>query len=135
MKKLALFCLSTLFLVGCADKNQFEQAVLERMQNEKDIKDYKIDPQHMTDCVVDLTSKKMPGLFPFDPTRLTAYRNYAKMLTLTKSEDPQKTMEELRSSFGSAKELAEAHANYTEGVMNCMSAIIMESEEAAKEGE
>lgn len=133
MKKIALFCLSALLMTGCADKQQYEQAVLEQMQKEQDIKDYKIDPQHMTDCVIDLTSKNMPGLFPLDPARLTAYRNYAKMLTLTESEDPKKTLAELRTSFGSPQALADAHKNYTESMMNCLSAIIMETEEAAKE--
>lgn len=121
--------MSTILLSGCADKQQYEQAVLEQMQSEKDIKDYNIDPQNMTDCVVDLTSKKMPGLFPFDPTRLMSFRNYAKMLNLTKSEDPKKTLEELRASFGSPKALAKAHANYTESMMNCMSSIVMKTED------
>ncbi len=133
MKKFILFGLSILSLTGCADKQQYEQAVLEQMQTEKDIKDYHIDPQHMTDCVVDLSSKNMPGVFPVDPARLTAYRNYTKMLTLNKAEDPAKTLEELRTSFGSPQALADAHSNYTESMMNCMSAIIMESEEAEKE--
>lgn len=127
-----LISLSALLLAGCADKKQYEQAVLEQMQAEKDIKDYNIEPQHMADCVVDLTSKNMPGMFPLDPARLTAYRNYTKMLTLTKSEDPKKTLEELRTSFGSPKALADAHSNYTESMMNCMNAIVMESEEEAK---
>ncbi len=133
MKKIILFALSALLLSGCADKQQYEQAVLEQMQSEKDIKDYNIDPQHMTDCVVDLTAKKMPGLFPFDPNRLMAFRHYTQMLNLTKSEDPKKTLEELRTSFGSPKALADAHANFTESMMNCLSAIIMESEEQETE--
>ena len=135
MKKLILLCLSTILLSGCADKQQYEQAILEQLQSEKDIKDYNIDPQHMTDCIVDLTSKKMPGLFPFDPVRLTAFRNYAQMLNLTKSEDPKKTLEELRTSFGSPKALTEAHANYTESMMNCYSSIIMETEDQDVEKE
>lgn len=134
MKKRALFSVLFALLAGCADKNQYEQAVLERMQAEKDIQDYNINPQHMTDCVIDLTSKKMPGFFPFDPKRMAAYRNYTKMLTLSQSEDPEKTMEELRTSFGSPQALSEAHKNYTESTMNCISAIVMESEESAKEG-
>lgn len=133
MKKIALFGVSAILLAGCADKTQYEQAVLEQMKAEKDIKDYNIDPQHMTECVVDLTSKNMPGVFPLDPNRLTAYRNYTKMLTLTQSDDPKKTLDELRTSFGSPKALADAHTNYTESMMNCLSAIIMESEEAEKE--
>jgi len=133
MKKLLLISLSVLILPACADKNQYEQAVLEQMQKEADIKDYKITPEYMTKCVVDTTAQNMPGIFAFDPKRLMAYRNYTKMLNLTKSADPKKTLEELRTDFGSAKDLAEAHTNYTESLMECYSAVISESEEAAKE--
>ena len=133
MKKLLRISLSALLLPACADKNQNEQAVLEQMQKEADIKDYKITPEYMTKCVVDTTAQNMPGIFAFDPKRLMAYRNYTKMLNLTKSADPKKTLEELRTDFGSAKDLAEAHTNYTESLMECYSAVISESEEAAKE--
>ena len=133
MKKLLLISLCVLLLPACADKKQYEQAVLEQMQKEADIKDYKITPEYMTKCVVDTSAQNMPGIFAFDPKRLMAYRNYTKMLNLTKSADPKKTLEELRTDFGSAKDLAEAHANYTESLMECYSAVISESEEAAKE--
>ena len=86
----------------------------------------------MAKCVVDTTSKNMPGLFPFDPDRLTAYRNYTKMLTLSKAADPKKTLEELRTDFGSPQALGEAHSNYSESVMECYSAVISESEDDAK---
>ena len=103
------------------------------MQKEQDVKDYKIPPEEMTKCVVDMTSDNMPGIFAFDPKRMTAYRNYTKMLTLSKAEDPKKTLEELRNDFGSAKELADAHTNYTESLMDCLSVILIKSEEKAKE--
>lgn len=128
MKKLLLISLSALLLPACADKNQYEQAVLDQMKKEQDIKDYKIPPEYMTKCVVDTTSKKMPGIFLFDPKRLMAYRNYTKMLTLSDSADPKKTLEELRADFGSAKDLADAHINYTESIMGCYTAVISESE-------
>jgi PBP1b-binding outer membrane lipoprotein LpoB len=133
MKKILLISLSALLLPACADKNNYEQAVLEQMQKEQDIKDYKITPEYMTKCVVDTTSQNMPGIFAFDPKRLMAYRNYTKMLTLTNSADPKKTLEELRTDFGSAKDLADAHTNYTESLMECYSAVISESEGEAKE--
>jgi hypothetical protein len=133
MKKLLLISLAAMLLPACADKKQYEQAVLEQMQKEQDIKDYKITPEYMTKCVVDTTSENMPGIFAFDPKRLMAYRNYTKMLTLTNSADPKKTLEELRTDFGSAKELADAHTNYTESLMECYSAVISESEAEAKE--
>ena len=128
MKKILLLSLAALLLPACADKNQYEQAVLEQMKKEADIKDYKITPEYMAKCVVDTTAKNMPGLFPVDPTRLTAYRNYTKMLTLTESQDPKKVLEELRTDFGSAKALAEARTNYTESLMECYTAEISESE-------
>jgi hypothetical protein len=133
MNKLLLISLSALLLSACADKKQYEQAVLEQMQKEQDIKDYKIAPELMTKCVVDTTSPNMPGAFGLDPKRMTAYRNYAKMLNLPNSEDPKKTLEELRNDFGSAKALSEAHANYTESLMNCYTAILAETEAPIKE--
>ena len=133
MKKLLLISLSALLLPACADKNQYEQAVLEQLQLDSDIKDYKASPERMAKCVVDTTSTNMPGVFSLDPKRLTAYRNYTKMLTLASSKDPKKTLEELRADFGSPKELAEAHANYTESLLDCLSASTTETEDAAKE--
>jgi len=133
MKNILMLCGIVVFLTACSDKQQYEQAVLERMKTERDVADYHIDPQYMTECIVDLSTEKMPGIFNYDPYRLKAYRNYAKMLNVTKTEDPKKTLEELRQDFGSPKKLSEAHANYTESVMNCFAAIIMESEEKAKE--
>lgn len=132
MKKLLLISLSALLLAGCADKEQYEQAVLDQMQLEKDVKDYKLSPERIAKCIVDTTSKNMPGVFPFDPQRMTAYRNYTKMLTLTSSKDPKKTLEELRNDFGSAKDLAEARTNYTESQVECFSALISETEEKEK---
>jgi hypothetical protein len=133
MKKVLIISLSALLLPACADKNQFEQAVLEQMEKEVDIKDYKIAPEYMTKCVVEKSSLNMPGVFAFDPKRMMAYRNYTKMLNIAKSADPKKTLDELRTDFGSPKELAEAHTNYTESLMECYTAVISESEQALKD--
>jgi hypothetical protein len=140
MKKRLLFLVLALLLSACADKNQYEQAVLAQMQKEQDIKDYKITPEYMAKCVVDTTVKNMPGVFPFDPNRLMAYRNYTKMLNLTagkpeeaKNTDLKKALDELRNDFGSPQALSEAHNNYTESLVECYSAMISESEEAVKD--
>lgn len=136
MKKRLLVIISALMVTACADKEQYEQAVLEEIKKEQageGNKAYKFDMERMTKCVVDTTSKHMPGAFPLDPTRLTAYRNYTKMLTLTQSKDPQKTLEELQKDFGSPKALSDAHSNFADGMMNCYSAMSIETEEAADE--
>lgn len=131
-KKLLIGLASLLVLPACADKNHFEEAVLEEMKKEQDVKDYNIPPEKMAKCVVDTTYQKMPGFFPFAPERLAAYRNYAKMLTLTQSPDPKKTLEQLRNDFGSPQELAKAHSVYTESIMDCYSAINQQGEEDQK---
>jgi hypothetical protein len=128
MKKLFLVLLLLPFLVACADKQKYEQVVLEEMKKEKDVQDYKIEPSYMAKCVIDTTYERMPGFFPLDPDRLQAYRNYTKMLSMSLSKDPQKTLEELRKDFGSPQELAKAHSVYTESVMDCYTAILYEKE-------
>ena len=92
MKKLLLICTATLFLTACADKASYEAAVLKEMQAEKDLKDYKLDPEDMTKCVVELSAKKMPGIFPFDPDRLSSYQKYTKMLSIRTIDDKQKML-------------------------------------------
>jgi len=129
MKKILLICISTLFLTACADKQQYEQAVLTNMEEDQDIKDYKIDPNEMMECVVEFTSKEMPGSFSFDPDRLTSYQNYSKMLSMTNVPDKKAMLEELRSLFGTPRALADAHRNYAESVMNCIDVIVKKSEE------
>ena len=118
-----------LALTGCAEKQEFEQVVLEKMKIEKDIKDYKIDPEQMANCVTSKTAMKMDGAFPIDPRRMQAYKNYVKMITLTDSADPKKTLEELRADFGSPKGLADAHANYAESIVDCLSGLVTGDEE------
>lgn len=138
MKKKLLIVLCPLLLTACADKQQYEEAVLVQMQKEQDIKDYKIDPEDMVKCVVAQTSEKMPGLFALDPTRITAYRNYAKMLSLETPKDPKSTtdqkavMEQLRTEFGSPEALTKAHSNYMESVVECYSVVISKSEGSEK---
>lgn len=135
MKKILLLTLTAVLLNGCSDKNAYEAAVLAQLQSEKtsqDPKDYNIPAEKMASCIVDASSSNMPGLFPLDPARLTAYRNYTKMLTLAQSADPKKTMDELRSDFGSPKELATARSNYTESQMECLATFMETAEDGGK---
>ncbi len=151
MKKLVVILL-VLLLPACADKEQYQQAVLAQMQKEQQlqkeqkVKDYQIPVEELTACVVDTSSTKMAGLFAFDPARLTAYRNYTKMLAYrnyakelvnTKTADPKQALETARkqlvNDFTSEQLLAEAMANYAESLEGCYSSIISKSEEDAKQ--
>lgn len=127
MNKFVLLA-SLLVLVGCTEKQEYERAVLERMKTDQDVKDYKINPEEMAECVVQTTSGKMPGIMPIDPMRKEAYKNYIKMIELNKSQDPKKTLDELRTAFGSPKGLADAHTNYAESMLNCLSGLVTSTE-------
>lgn len=133
MKKILLISMAALLATACAEKSEYEAAVLEDMKQEQDVKDYKIDPELMADCVIETTREKMPGFYDLDPYRRQAYKNYTKMLKLSKSTDPKKTLDELRQDFGSPKGLAEAHSNFTESMMNCYSAVMARSEPSEEE--
>jgi hypothetical protein len=131
MKKV-FYGILLLTVMGCAEKTEYEQTVLEQMQMDKDIKDYKIEPEMMAKCVIHTSTDKMPGLFAYDPERLKAYKNYTKMINLNNSSDPKKLLEELRTDFGSPKELATAHSIYTESVVQCMEGLVTSEERDMK---
>lgn len=127
MKKIVVVGLFVL-VTGCSEKQEYERAVLEQMKSDQDIKDYKISPETMTDCVVSTTAKRMPGIVPIDPMRKEAYKNYVGMLELNKAKEPKKTLDELRVAFGSPKGLADAHTNFSESVVECMSGLVTGTE-------
>ncbi len=133
MKKTLLLTAFLILLSGCSEKEQFEQAVLKDMQKDQDIKDYKIDPENMADCVVESISKKMPGVFIGDPERWKAYLLYTKMIGLSEAEDPQQTLKELQAEFGSGRKLSEAKSRYSQSVYDCLGQVMMEFGEPESE--
>lgn len=130
--RLMLLLLAVFVLPACSEKKQYEAAVLAEMQSEPDIKDYKLDPAVMAACIVEATSRKMPGVFPFDPDRKKAYSLYVKMLTLQKAKDPMKEMADLRTEFGSPQGLLEARSNYTDSLVDCQTTLITNAEPVDK---
>ncbi len=120
MKKILIISL-LITLSACSEKDEYQQTVLELIRNDQDIKSYHLDPETITQCIVDLSSKNMPGFVPFEPIRKTAYKGYTKMIALKKSENPKTVLKELRESFGSAKGLADAHRNYSDSYLECIS--------------
>lgn len=135
MKKLIVILLSVMFLTACTEEKQhYEQAVLKQMQVDPDIKDYNLDPQVMTECVVDMTSRKMPGIVSFDPRRGPYYLGYSKLISVTKAADPQEELKQIREFFGSSEEIRKALNNYSDSVMQCITALVSKSEEELEPG-
>lgn len=136
MKKIFIIGLSAIFLVACAEQEEYRDTVLEQVKNDPDIKSYHLDPEIVTDCVVDLSSKKMPGFAPFEPIRKDAYKGYTKMIAVKTSKNPEQVLQELRDSFGSARGLADAHRIYSESYLECISTVtnrVLDDQEEEKE--
>ena len=123
MKKLLIISLSVLTLAACSEQEAYQQTVFEQISNDPDIKSYHLDPETVTQCIVDLSSKKMPGIVPFEPMRKAAYEGYTKMIGLKKSEKPEEVLQELREYFGDARGLADAHRNYSASYLECISSV------------
>ncbi|MDG2364183.1 MAG: hypothetical protein P8L84_00760 [Methylococcaceae bacterium] len=142
MKQFALVFFCALLLTGCNDeKNQYQELVFKLMENDQDLLDYSLDPDETTDCVVDTTGKKMPGLFSWDPRRAPIYTAYTDLIkfklyvselsshTSDKDEtDPNKKLGTLRETFGSAQALADAHSNFSESVLACFESLTSKSD-------
>jgi len=125
MKKILLLPLLLIVLSGCSEKQEFEQAVMKDMQKDQDIKDYEIDPENMTDCVVKRTSDKMPGIIFFDPKRREAYQLYTEMLGLEEAKNPQQELKKLQKNFGGGRGLSIAKGQYSQSVYECIAEMLM----------
>jgi len=136
MKKLALISLSVLTLTACSDRDEYKQTIFDLVSSDDDIRTYHLDPQTVADCIFDLSSKNMPGVLPFEPRRQKTYAGYTKMISLKTSKNPAEVLSELRESFGSAKGLSEAHMNYSESYLECISTVTnmeLDEEETTEE--
>ncbi len=132
MKK-KVVCLMVILssLSGCKDKDDYRAAVLadvQREQNDPKSKDYKVDVEVLTDCILQTSTQNMPGLFGLDPERITAYRNYAQMITIMQTPTKE-GIDKLRGVFGSPKALADARGNYTQSMVDCLSNLVTSGEQ------
>ncbi len=133
MKKKLLISLSFLTLVACSEQDAYHATVLDLVTNDSDIKSYHLDPITVTECIVELSSQKMPGFAPFEPIRKKAYKGYTKMIALKTSEKPAEVLAELREYFGSAEGLADAHMNYSKSYLGCISTVTNRALDDAEE--
>ena len=135
MKQFTLVFFCALLLTGCNDeKNQYQEYVFNLMKSDQDLIDYSLDPDETTQCIVDTSGKKMPGLFSWDPRRAPIYMGYTDLIKFklyvselsehaAEKDDPNKKLSTLRETFGSAQALADAHRNFSESVLACFESL------------
>jgi len=117
----------TLLLTGCdRGKSGLEQALAENFRDDQDLKDYKIDPDDMAECVADKISSAIPGL-PGAPQRKAYFEAYTKMVKVTANkENPQPVLEENKEVFGSVRKAREAAFGITAHVLDCMGELVQQ---------
>jgi hypothetical protein len=121
MKKLAIAILALSALAGCSTKEQtgLRDVLIEKFKDDQDLKDYKLDPADVADCVVKEITDTLPG-FAGDPRRDQYFQAYTRFLNVKSPADAEKAITDYQELFGSAKKAREAATSITDHIMTCM---------------
>jgi hypothetical protein len=121
MRQLLIAMAAVGLLAGCNTKEKvgLRDVLIERFKDDQDLKDYKLDPTEVADCVVDEISQTLPG-FAGDPRRDKFFEAYARFLGVKSPADAEKSIADFQALFGSAKKAREAATSVTDHIMTCM---------------
>ena len=108
-------------LAGCDTKQKtgLREILVERFKDDQDLKDYRLDPGVVADCVVKEISDSLPG-FAGDPRREKYFEAYARFLNVRSPADAEKAVADFQQLFGSTKKAREAATSITDHIMTCM---------------
>lgn len=126
MKKIIVLLFAALCLTACPGRQEqmnLKEALNAKLQDDPDLKDYKINPSEITDCVVDSIADSLPGL-PGDPRHARYFQAYAKFLSVKSETDIENAMKEFKDLFGSEKAARTAAVGVTDHIMTCMGVAI-----------
>jgi hypothetical protein len=122
MPKKTIALLSVLLLAACDARQEqlgLREAVLARLQEDPDLKDYKLDPAPIADCVLKLIVDAAPGI-PGDPRRDGYFKAYARMLSVKNPKEADEAVAQYKDQFGSQQAAREAALRVTDHIMSCM---------------
>jgi len=121
MKNLLIAFLAVFLLTGCTSKEKttLKEALVAKFKDDSDLKDYKLDPETIADCVVGEISNGLPG-FPGDPRRERLFEAYTHFADAKSPADAEKAVADYQQLFGSVKEARHAALSVTDHVMTCM---------------
>lgn len=126
MKKPLLVLTALLSLTACGQKEKLglEEALLARLNEDQDLKDYKLNPQEVADCTLEGISDSLP-IMPTDPRRAQYFEAYAQFLSSpTSPEEAHRMIEGQKELFGSVQAARQAALSITDHIMTCMGLLI-----------
>lgn len=121
MKKLIVLLVAALAFTACAKKEKtgLKDVLIQRFSEDQDLKDYKLDPADVADCVIDEISSTLPG-FAGDPRRDEYFKAYEKFFDVKSATDAEASINEFERLFGSRQKAREAALGITDHIMTCM---------------
>jgi hypothetical protein len=121
MKRMTVVLLLAASLGACDSKERLglKEALVEKLQDDSDLKDYKLEPAKIADCVVSEISKGLPG-FPGDPRRDVYFDAYARFVAVQSPSEADAAVNKYQSAFGSVPAARQAAMSVTEHIMSCM---------------
>lgn len=129
MKKLFLIIATAFLIQACSTPEQtdLKTALTEKLKDDSDLKDYKIDPAEIAECVVGEITSDIPA-YPGDPRRQQFFQAYSRFITVNSPTEAEKSLAEFEQLFGSKQAAREAATNITSHTMTCMGKAIDHSD-------
>ncbi len=122
MKKLMIVFIAALLLTACGKSKEqldLKQALVEKFKDDSDLKDYKLKPEDIADCVVENISQEAPAI-PGDSKRARYFEAYAKFVAIKSPTEAEQAVKDYQDVFGGLKEARAAANTVTDYVMSCM---------------
>lgn len=122
MKKIMTLLLAALLLTACGGNQEqlsLQDALTNKFKDDPDLKDYKIQPSEVAECVASSIADSMPG-FPGDPRRTQYYEAYTRFVTVDSPSAAENAVRQYQDLFGGIMQAREAANSITDHIMNCM---------------
>ena len=122
MKKMMIVIVAALSLTACGsskEQQDLKQILTDKFKDDSDLKDYKLKPEDVADCVVANISEQAPSV-PGDPKRERYFNAYIKFASSKSPTEAEQAIKDFQDVFGGLKEARAAANTVTDYVMSCM---------------
>lgn len=122
MKKMMIVIVAALSLTACGtskEQQDLKQILTDKFKDDSDLKDYKLNPEDIADCVVANISQDAPPI-PGDPKRDRYFAAYTQFAAAKSPTDAEKAVKDYQDVFGGLKEARAAANTVTDHIMSCM---------------